>query len=705
MNEKGDTDMKKWKRFLMCLFTGLAILSLPCSFVSGSTRVEQPQKLYGDEFLVGSCLSFYDTDKVSYEEQLADLAASGLNYIVNPHWENQQDFTTKFPLESLPQMDALYEKYGVYYLAHNSTPEEVSSIVLDNELNNCIGYYLKDEPSAGEFPLYSDLVKQYMKLDPSRFSWVGLYPNYAGSAALGGSYKNYVSNWVNLCGSENLPVLSYDHYPFTEAEGVRSTFFADIEIMRKVAYENGKLSTMGCTQLGSWNGMRRPTPEMALWNVNAMLAYGFKNIIHFNWVAPEYVSPADGGEGMLDFVLTNEGVKTDLYEPMQKINWQTRQIGNALLVNIDCAHAYHTSNVPEGAESLPKNYIISPMSADADLILSVFYDKNGQDKYISLFNKNYEDSVSVQFQVNLSSGIDNLLRYTTDSFDVLPDPKGSLPAPGEERVELENGMFSESFAPGEIKFYKLEGDDIVIPETLTAPSASLESGSYSGVQTVRLTASQSDAKIYYTLDGSFPDPTSDHTLLCEDGTVTFGAEGEQKYYVLRAVCVRGDEISAPLTEEYFVADISKNIANGRSVKFYDKQFEKEVEAYNDQGGVTDGAALTDGAHNPFNEVYLKGTGWAVIDLGQVRTVDRMIVSFWNNWTFSNVIIQLSETKDFASSFTVYNSNRPDSPGFDKTLPEGNSPDYQDEFGKGHTLMFGAVQARYVRVYNVGTGSG
>lgn len=697
--------MGKCKKFLMCLLTGAFAMSFSAGIVAGAAEDEAPQKLYGDEFLVGSWVSFYDTQIAPYEDQLADLAASGMNYIVNPHWNSQQDFMLPFPYDKLTEMNELYEKYGVYYLAHNSSPEELSSIVLENELNNCIGYYLKDEPSASEFSTYSALAKEYMQLDPSRFSWVGLYPNYAGSAALGGSYENYVRNWVNMCGSENLPVLSYDHYPFTQAEGVRSTFFSDMEVIRKVAYENGKLSTMGCTQMGSWNGMRRPTPEMARWNVNAMLAYGFKNIIHFNWVAPEYVAPADGGEGMLDFVLSCNGEKTDLYEPMQVVNWQTRQIGNALLVDIDCAHAYHTANVPEGAESLPKNFVVSPTDSGSDFILSVFYGKNGTDKYIALFNKNYEESVTAQFRVAASSGIEGLTRYTVDSFETLPDPKSALPAPGTEEVALENGVFSDTFEAGEIKFYRLEGENIEIPEALTAPSVSLESGSYSGEQTVTLTTAQNDADIYYTLDGSFPDPDSDTTYLCEDGTVTFGAEGENKYYVLRAVCARGDELSAPLTAEYFISDTSENIAGGASVRFYDKSFTHEVEAYNDQGGVTDGTALTDGAHNPFNEVYLKGTGWAVVDLGSVRSIDRLIVSFWNNWTFSNVIIQLSETPDFASCVTVYNSNREDSADYDASLPAGTSPDYQDEFAKGHTLMFEPVNARYVRVYNVGTGSG
>ena len=103
---------------------------------------------------------------------------------------------------------------------------------------------------------------------------------------------------MNLVGSENMDYLYFDHYPFTQTEDVRSTYFSDLEVIRDVAYKNGKIKTGGFTQMGSWNGMTRPTEDMARWSMNSLLAYGLKSISHFCWVAPSYVAPENGGEGM-----------------------------------------------------------------------------------------------------------------------------------------------------------------------------------------------------------------------------------------------------------------------------------------------------------------------------------------------------------------------------------------------------------------------
>lgn len=717
--------MKKTKKRLMRLLIPAALLCFTLGMTSFAAAAEKGGSSEGDkggggasalpsaadEFLLGSWISFYDTDILSYEEQLADMARSGLNYQPNTGVTSgcttPKDRYVKFTLE---EYNGMYKRHNSYFSVYPgvdtnawapiSTAEE-ARLWMDRakDLSNCISYSVKDEPSAAQFEELAGIFKE-LKKDGSRFAWAGLYPNYAGSAALGGSYSDYVKKWVNAVGPENLEYLSYDHYPFTGFETVRSSYFSDLETIRRTAYDNGRIKTMACTQLGSWNSMRRPTADEARWNVNSYLAYGVKGLIHFNWVAPKYVAPADGGEGMEPFVLTSGGEKTDLYEPMQKINWKTRQLG-PLLMNMDVAHAYHSGKVADGAEALPKHFIFRPQSLSDNLIFSLCYGKNGKDIYLMLFNNETAgDRKEYRVKVDLNSGVKSLTKYITDDFDVLPDYMRALPALGEETVDISDGSFTESMLPGELAVYRLNGD-VVIKEALKAPETDLPDGTYTGKQRVGLTSPEKDAEIYYTLDGSFPDPKVSEK--CENGYVEFGRTGENRHYVLRAVSVRDGEISKASLSEYFISDMSRNVAAGRPVKFYDKAFEHEVTAKTERAE-TDGHEITDGAHDPFNEVILEDNGWAVVDLGEPYLVDRIITSFWNNWDFKNVVMQVSLSSGFEDCTTVYNSNRGGA-DYDGSLPAGDSPDWKDDFGKGKTVAFSPVEARYVRIYNVGMGAG
>ena len=703
------------KRKIACALLSVALAATALmgtgSAALGNGAEENPsQKIWEREFLIASWISYYDINITSYEEQVADLSRSGVNLAIHP--STFSNGSSPFGGNSLANLDYYEEVYGKnhsYYLFHNlDDVQATAAAVRDTE--SCVGYYIKDEPSASEFATWADYVQKFSQADPSRFPLVNLYPNYAGTTALGGTYENHVRSWVRTAGAENLRILSYDHYPFTQSEGVRSTFFSDVEVIRKVAFENGRMSTMGCTQMGSWNGMKRPTPDMARWNVNALLAYGFKNLIHFNWVAPEYVAPSDGGEGMLDFVLSSTGEKTDLYEPMQRVNWQTRQLGNQVLIHVDASHAYHTGTIPEGAEEIPRNFAVSPVEAGAEFIVSVFESKEGGQKYIGLFNKSYDSAVTASFRVDQSSGIESMVWMKPDDFTVLPEPGAELPRLTEIASDVTGGTLTAEFAPGEFKLYRLDGENVEIPEALVAPVGDLPSGSYVGRQTVNLTTAQKNAQIYYTLDGSYPDPSSPNTRLAEGGSVSFGQRGESRYYALRAVCVRGEEVSLPVNYEYFIADASENVALRKPVRFYDKSFTEEITAYREGGSSsvqTDGSLITDGAHNPFQETFTEAdsSGWAVVDLEDVYTIDKLSVSFWNNWWFTNVIIQLAEDPAFSQPYTVFNNNRAGDEFYDASLPQGSDGDYTDEFGVGKVFTFEPQRTRYIRVHNVGRGDG
>ncbi len=696
--------MNKLKKIGACALTALMAItggvfasantSNPIS-VKGETVASQAWKT---EMTVGGWIQFYRTNEVSYEEQVYDLAKSGMNFIPLPDYGSftvggegaMPNVTTQ---EFWNNLDALAQELNMYYTLHKgyNVADFAESYATVKDLANCIGYHMKDEPSAAQMDALAELCLSFKEQDPSRIPYVNLFPSYAGATNLGGTYRDYVTKWVNLMG-DKMDMLYFDHYPFTQAESVRSSYFGDLEVIRDVAYKNGKIPTGGFTQMGSWNGMRRPSVDEARWSMNSLLTYGLKHISHFCWVAPDYVAPENGGEGMNDFVLTANGEKTDLYEPMSILNWQTRQLGSVLM-NVDVKHAYHTSRVPNGTEELPSSFVLQPGSEKDDFIYSIAYSKDTNEPYLLVFNKALDgEAKEYSFSVDTSFGVTGIRYYkpTDYTMETLPDPSNldTLEAPTEIDTDVTSGKFTDTFKPGEMKVYKLLGTDIVIPEELQAPESNAKSGVYVGPQKVSLVTGDKGANIYYTTDGSYPDPNSSTTHLY-DGILTLGKWGETSTHTIRAVSVRGNEVSEVFELEIIIADAARNAALGMPVKLYSQDLSTELKAVAFNGGsLHDTKVIVDGAYDPWtcvsaqdaagNNVY----GWAVVDLGEETTINKILFSLWHEQHFKNVEIRLANKADFSDARTVY-----------------TAANLQCTPYAGTQLDLEPTSARYVMIYN------
>ncbi len=646
-----------------------------------------------DEFLIGSWISFYDPEITSYDAQLKDLAESGINWNPNPLSLSGHTNGGASLGYSMTELNEMYKKYNVYFSAVSQTTASITMSesnklleeVKGNNLTNCNSYHVKDEPSAAVMEDTGKIFHNCLDNDNTRFPYVNLFPNYAGAANLGGTYEDYIYNWIDTIGADKLEYLAYDHYPFTAYETVRSSYFSDLETIRAAAYDNGKLKTLACTQLGSWNGMVRPTADMARWNCNTFIAYGMKGLMHFNWVAPEYRAPADGGEGMQDFVLSSDGVKTDLYEPMQRYNWQTRQLG-PLLMQMDVAHAYHVGTVADGAESLPKSFVFQPTLSSDNMIFSLAYGKNGKDIYVMVFNNELQGAKKTyNISVDATAGVTSMTRYKTDDFATLPSIYEQLPALTEETVDVSGGSFSVEMAPGEIAIYKLNGD-VSIKEPLRAPKFSLKSGTYIGEQQLSIYSLDEGAEVYYTTDGTQPTYKSKRYT----APIKIGEDGELGYYNVKAISIRGTEISDAITGEYVVCDGSQNVALDKPVKVmsYDmtEDWSDQLVAFNktNTAGEFEAKYINDGSFDFWYALgsVNKGKGWAVIDFGKEYTIDRVVYDAYHDW--ANVTqheIQVATQADFSDAVTVYNNVN----GF--------------ATGGGHTVTFEPTRARYLRVSN------
>lgn len=708
--------MKKFKvclaalLFCACIAGGTAG-AFSLSYAEQSPSGEQPQILGGknnvDEFLLSSWISFYPFSIKSYEEQLEDLKKDGLNFIWHTKgaWADDNVYYRPTP----EKIEEVYAKAGMKYLLDVSEGQSYTKEQIKNA-KNAIGYYVKDEPSAAQFDQTAELFKKWLTADESKSPMINLYPNYAGTTALGGTYSDYVNNWIDCVGAENIEYLYYDHYPFTGTETVRSSYFSDMETIRKAAYRNGRLKTGGLTQSGWWAGMRKPNADEFRWNVNTYVAYGFKSISHFCWVSPKRVSLSDGGEDMRDHVIDYDGNKTDLYEPATYYNWQIRQLGD-LLMSIDCKHAYHSGKAAEGAEELPKSFFIQPENKTDKFIISVFTNKDDSENYVMIMNNSTSEQKNSSFSVSASAGVQKFIRFdTTIDRNNLPDPENLKDTLGELKqteIDVNGGSLSESFLPGEIKIYKLEGENVVIDEALELPEISLASGTYTGEQKVRISSSQNGVELFYTTDGSYPAVLNGEpqgTTKRYDSKVKIGETGKWEYIPLRVIAYKNGESTKPVEHEYFIGDASRNLSRGKDVYFYDINFKNRITVSDEKNEVASGKVVTDGYHDPYTEVFTEtgNPGWAVVDLGEIVTSGKIVTSFWANWEFTDVVIQISP--DSRNWTTVFNNDTDGSLSF-VTGETGKDGKYTDSMYSGNVFDFTPQSFRYVRVTNVGAGGG
>lgn len=536
------------------LLVGTGLLLFGMRTLAAAEEKNDVQK-YHEGFAVGTYVCWYDFDYKDLEGQMKEMSEAGVN-LLGMAWRNifntaTEDYEYSYVRteEYWLEMDRLCEKYDMYYCIYRevdgfTTVEQWNALF--SKLKRCAFVFVLDEPSAAQMASVAESFR-YAKNNyvTDAKPWVNLFPSFLGSSVLGGSYSQYVNNWVNTVGLENLQdgYLFHDHYPLTPDGGYRATYFSDMEVMRKVAYENGKIRTGGFAQTSQWGSVvKMPTIDELRWDMYAMLAYGFKQIVHFNMVtpAPEYVYYHPTGERYKDSPILYDGSKHAIFDGTVDLNWEIRAVGDAMS-GLDAAHAYHTQPIAD-TESLPEDFFVQPLSTSADFIISALIDRDGTDNHIMLYNKNIKSGGEESFVFDMESGFTGLEYFN-------PATKKY------EEVKLNNGVLTESFQIGEGKLYRVKGNvNIETIEKVAVPRANLASGRYAGVQSVTLSAEEGTS-IYYTTDGSVPSRESAPYT----GAISIGAANGYSAHLIRAVAYKESFSSAVADFDYIVCPATESL--------------------------------------------------------------------------------------------------------------------------------------------------
>ena len=275
----------------------------------------------------------------------------------------------------------------------NLTPEKLTPAILsslDDMINTykdrtaVVGYYLTDEPNAHAFPNLGRMVAYLRKKDPTRLSYINLFPTYANEKQLGTpTYDEHVEQFIDIVKPE---LLSYDHYHFFKNHD-GTGYFNNLGIIRKWALRYdipfcNIIQAVGYDVL-NW---RIPNTSEHRFLVYSSLAYGAKGIVWFHW---------DSSWGV-----TGSPARDQLFASLQQLNKEIKTIGPEM-IKLKTTGAYHSLHTPMGGLPLPHDALVKSVSGNADLVVGFFKDKEDKD-FVMLMNKDYRDSVTAAVTLNRS---------------------------------------------------------------------------------------------------------------------------------------------------------------------------------------------------------------------------------------------------------------------------------------------------------------
>lgn len=392
-----------------------------------------------NKFLIGSWVSFYPFEIHSYEYQLDQMAEAGLNFNIFPAVFGGGMLDE----ETWNNVEKQYEARDMYYCMNGGLNEDMLNVGVEYAKGKarCIGYHLIDEPGGAALPHVAEFCRAYREADCTRYPFVNLFPSYVGNAVMEGDYYQYCTRFVREAGIENIEYLSHDYYPF-HLNGTALSIFGDMEVIRRVAFENERLRTHAFPQSTAWMGTRMPNINEMRWNVYAYLAYGFKALSWFNLVCPGKSDTE--GECFRESVIYRDGTikNKKLLKEFGMLNREVHALGDTLM-KLDTVHAYHTKDGIAGVERLPDDWMITPVG-DENFVISHMVTAKGDETYVMLFNNSWEQPATASFRISAFSGIESMTYVSPFNGSEYP-------------VIIKDGTITETFRPGEGKLYRLNG--------------------------------------------------------------------------------------------------------------------------------------------------------------------------------------------------------------------------------------------------------
>jgi hypothetical protein len=216
------------------------------------------------------------------------------------------------------------------------------------------GYILRDEPSAPMFPELAAWKRKLQQADPKHYSYINLFPTYAGVMVGTPTYQEYLDKFVKTV---EPAFISFDSYPVVQdgkQYAVRGDWYENLERVSATAKKAGipfwafALST---------HHFSYPTPTLAHLRLQMFtnLAYGARTLEYFTyWQSSDPM--------FANAPIDLKGNRTAIYDTVKQMNAEVQGLAPVFLGS-QVVSVGHIGTLPAGTHRYEPQHPIESVTA------------------------------------------------------------------------------------------------------------------------------------------------------------------------------------------------------------------------------------------------------------------------------------------------------------------------------------------------------
>jgi hypothetical protein len=261
-----------------------------------------------------------------------------------------------------------------------------------------MGYFVTDEPGAGDFPALAKAVAAVKKYAPGKFAYINLFPEYATLGAVDNSqlgtstYTEYLERFVNEVHPQ---FISYDNYMVEFSGDLKdrpktAIYFHNLLEVRRIALEHH----LPYLNIVSANEIRPdatiPSPANLALQAYTTLAAGYRGVTWYTYYSQGYkYAPIDLA-----------GKKTSTWGFLQEINRQIMTLA-PVMSRLESTGVFFTAPAPAENCSPPPGRIVESANCAMPLMIGEFRGQAGE-SYVMVVNLSLENSAKFQLKTKAS---------------------------------------------------------------------------------------------------------------------------------------------------------------------------------------------------------------------------------------------------------------------------------------------------------------
>jgi hypothetical protein len=283
-----------------------------------------------------------------------------------------------------------------------------------------MGYHLKDEPHAAEFPELAKAVATVKELAPGKWPYINLFPGK------GDSYDKYLQDFATIC---KPAAFSYDRYSLLVENEINTNFWTCLAQVRTAALKN-KLPFWNIVLTSPHWGYRELTESDIRIQTWGSLVYGVKGLAYYKFISKELpiLNAADLGNfrnGPLD----QFGEKTPTWHWLRNMNHQIQNMAPVYL-KLRSDDVYHIgSTIPDRNHGPTETNLVKSLPK-GEFVVGDFTHEDGR-RFVMIVNKSLTASFACAPEFNAAPKQIRYVSPITSEIKSYQYPKYYFLAPGQ----------------------------------------------------------------------------------------------------------------------------------------------------------------------------------------------------------------------------------------------------------------------------------